>query len=287
MADVYQLITDRIIELLEQGTVPWHKPWRSAEHAPQNLISRKAYRGINAFLLGCLGYESPYWLTFKQAKQLGGVVRKGEKSVPVVFWKWLEKRDPQTDEIERLPLLKYYRVFHVTQCDLPGAKVPVVEEPEEAEFEPILACEQVVENMPNAPKIEIGGGRACYAPKADVIKMPKCEVFETAEDYYATLFHELTHATGHTTRLDRDGVRELSPFGSASYSKEELVAEVGAAFLCGHCGIDTATIENTAAYVDGWLKKLRGDKKLVVQAAAQAQKAADYVLGVTFKVNDE
>lgn len=287
MADVYQLITDRIIELLEQGTVPWHKPWRSAEYAPQNLLSRKPYRGINAFLLGCLGYEEPFWLTFKQAKQLGGSVRKGEKSTPVVFWKWLEKRDGETDEVERLPLLKHYRVFHVSQCDLPDGKVPVIEPSEETEFVPIEACERVVSEMPNAPTIEVGGGRACYQPGEDRVRMPKREAFARVEDYYATLFHELVHATGHTSRLNREGIRELSRFGSKNYSQEELVAEVGAAFLCGHCGIAIATIENTASYIDGWLKKLRRDKKLVVQAAAQAQKAADHVLGVTFETAGE
>lgn len=276
---VYQVITDRVMDLLKQGVVPWQKPWSSAEAMPRNLISRKPYRGVNVFLLHALGYESPFWVTFKQAQSLGGNVRKGEKACPVVFWKWL---DVESDgEQERIPLLRYYSVFNVAQCD--GITAPVIEGTKR-EHSPIESAEQIVAAMPKKPVIQHGGSRACYSPSLDRVAMPQAETFATSQDYYCTLFHELTHATGHETRLNRKGVSgsegEWSAFGSTPYAREELVAEMGAAFLCGHAGIVERTIENSAAYVASWLERLKDDVRLVVTAAAQAQKAADFILDV-------
>ncbi len=284
---VYQIVTDRVVSLLERGVVPWRRPWVGAEVQPQNLATRRTYRGINPFLLGCTGFASPFWLTFKQAKSLGGSVRKGEKASLVVFWKlWDRKRrDPQTGEesLQRVPILRYYNVFNVEQCD--GIDAPPL--PKAHDFQPIERCESVSEGMPNRPTIEHREARAWYRPSTDTVNMPQPELFVGPEEYYSTLFHELTHSTGHVSRLRRAGIEKVSAFGSADYSREELVAEMGAAFLCGHCGIESATIENSAAYLNGWLRKLRQDHRLVVTAAGQAQKAADYILSASFDDSEE
>ena len=278
--DVYEHVTDRIVEQLEAGTVPWRKTWASMGGVPRNLTSKKRYRGVNLFLLSLSGYESPYWLTFKQALDMGGHVKRGEKSTLVVFWRMLEVIDRETGKPVKVPMLRHYRVFNSAQCEL-GNKQPEAELPQH-DVDPIAACEAVVDAMPRRPAIEHGGGQPCYVPSLDVVRMPERSRFETAEAYHATMFHELSHATGHKSRLDRAGITELAAFGSATYSREELVAEMGAAFLCAHTGIENATIENSAAYIAGWLKQLRNDKKLVVQAAGQAQRAADFILGTTF-----
>jgi len=280
---VYQVITDRILALLEKGVVPWHKPWNCGEQAPQNLISRKHYRGVNVFLLNSMHYAAPFWLTFKQAQELGGHVKRGEKACPVVFWKWLDKEDKATGDKQRIPLLRYYSVFNVAQCeDIPADKIPALGG-SKREHGPIEQAERIVATMPKRPEIRHGLDRAFYSPSGDFVGMPSPEQFKSAEHYYATTFHELTHSTGHETRLNRKGVSgadgEWSSFGSTPYAKEELVAEMGAAFLCGESGIVERTIDNSAAYVASWLERLKNDAKLVVQAAAQAQRAADFILG--------
>lgn len=286
--DVYQIVTDKVIDLLEQGVVPWKKPWRGgAQGAPKNAISKKPYRGVNWLLLSMAGrcYENPYWLTYRQAESLGGHVRKGEKSALIVFWKqWeVEKTDNETGKKykDTIPVLRYYNVFNVDQCeDLDMSKIPQVPRDETTlDFEPIDVCDQIVSGMPNAPEIvHSGEARAYYRPAVDRVHMPNREKFLSVPEYYSTLFHELTHATGHASRLDRHDKQADAAFGSTDYSKEELVAEMGAAYLCGMAGIETATIENSAAYIHGWLTRLRDDRKLVVMAAGQAQKAADYIL---------
>ena len=277
----YQIITVRIIGLLEQGTVPWQKPWQGSEQAPQNLVSRKAYRGVNVFLLHAMHYTSPFWVTFKQAQELGGNVRKGERACPVVFWKWLDVE--REGEKERVPFLRYYSVFNVAQCDGLEEHVPSVPGATR-EHSPVESAERIVATMPKRPDVRHGLGQAFYSPGADYVGMPAPEQFRSGEDYYSVLFHELTHSTGHESRLARKGVSgtdgQWSAFGSNPYAKEELVAEMGAAFLCGQAGIVERTLDNSAAYVASWLARLKDDPKLVVQAAAQAQKAADYVMGV-------
>lgn len=282
MDKVYNLITDRIIVLLEQGVVPWRKPWRGGDELPSNLVSKKPYRGINPFLLNCAPYGSPWWVSFKQAKKLGGSVKRGEKGFPVVFWKWMEKRVEENGKTvtKAWPMLRYYTVFNVEQCEGLDAKVPAPPEPP-ATFQPIKAAEAVVKAMPDRPKIRHGKPRAFYSPSQDLVNLPKRELFESPEEYYSTKFHELVHSTGHRKRLARDEVMDFHGFGSEPYSREELVAEIGAAFLCGHAGIETATLENSASYIDGWLHRLKDDKRLVVTAAARAQKAADFILGKT------
>jgi antirestriction protein ArdC len=284
--NVYQIVTDQVVAQLEKGVAPWRKPWTA--EAPCNLISGKAYRGINTFLLGSQGYASKYWLSFNQANKLGGHVRKGEKSSLVVFWhigqeKTIRKADG-TDKKQTPFLLRYYSVFNVCQTEGIaeklglGKSVPVVPS--------IDACEQIVAGMPNAPKRE-QSSKAWYRPSNDTVGMPAKELFETPEGYYSTLFHELTHSTGHASRVGREGIEQLNTFGSESYSREELIAEMGAAMLCGVTGIAPAVLENSAAYLQNWLERLKADSRLIVTAASAAQKAADYILGKTQTEREE
>lgn len=296
-AKVYAVITDRILELLDKGVVPWRKPWKAGESFPKN-IRGTVYRGVNVFMLiavaQCEGYSSPVWLTYNQAKQHGGNVRKGEKSTPVVFWLWRHETDDNGARVKggkSWASPRYYRVFNVEQCEgveLPDRLKPVDESDAP---EPIEAAEAIVTGMPNPPTIQEGGpieGRceAYYRPSADTVRVPKRAQYKNAGDFYATLFHELGHSTGHATRLKRDGITALSGFGSHAYSREELVAEMTSAMLCGMAGIDT-TLEQSAAYIEGWRKVLGSDPKIVVQAASQAQKAADHVLGKTWEEREE
>ncbi|MDD5697823.1 MAG: zincin-like metallopeptidase domain-containing protein [Victivallaceae bacterium] len=280
--NAYERITGLIIEKLDQGIIPWQQPW-SAGGVPRNLITKKPYRGINLLLLSTLKYEYPYFLTFKQVKQLKGSVKKDEKAHLVVFYKWLEKTGPggnivrdEEGKAELAPMLRYYYVFNVSQCE--GIASKHVPRPVMREFNPIDEAERIALEMPNPPEIRFDGSRACYIPRDDKIKMPSINAFKSDEELYSTLFHELVHSTGHESRLNRKGVTQAAAFGSRVYSEEELVAELGAAFLCGEAGIVNRTINNSAAYIRGWLSKLSNDKRLVVFAAGAAQKACDFIL---------
>lgn len=271
--DVYQVVTDRVIQMLEAGTVPWRKPWGGPHMAPQNFVSKKPYRGVNLFVLHSAGHASPHWLTFKQVEALGGRVGKGEKSLPVVFWKILE--EDVEGEVRKIPFIRFHGVFNAEQCQGLPRQEPT---PPPGPFIPIGRCAEVVSGMPTPPAILHGGGQASYSPALDQVRMPPQGAFESPESYYATRFHELTHATGHPSRLNRPEVAALAGFATDPYGREELVAEMGAAFLCGHSGIAPATLGHSAAYLQGWLGQLRGDPRLVVRAAAQAQKACDHIL---------
>ena len=278
----YEVITNKILEALNKGEIPWHKPWTPS--FPMNLVTKRGYRGINAFVLNMLGFESPYFLTYREARKLGGNIKKGEKGCPIVFWKWVQEKPEETEEKteteatvknKNRPFLRYYTVFNVSQCEnLPADKIPAIES---RVIDPIEQCEAVVAGMPERPEINFNNGRAFYDSSTDVVGMPVLGSFINAEEYYSTLFHELTHSTGHPRRLNRKGIIENEEFGSQSYVKEELIAEMGAAFLCGQCQIENKTIANQAAYIQGWLKALKNDKTMVIMAAAQAQKASDYI----------
>jgi len=273
--NTYDRITDRIIDLLNHGTVPWHKPWKASTGLPRNRITRKPYRGINVFLLMSMSYESPHWLTFRQVTQLGGKVKKGEKSCPVVFWKQTTIEDKESGEPHKIPLLRIYQVFNVAQCEgIDGVATGTIAE---ATTRPA----EIVAKMPQPPAVKHGMTRAFYSPSEDSVGMPAQERFDCESNYYAALFHELIHSTGHDKRLKRASIMERNGFGSDPYCKEELIAEMGAAFLCGHAEIIERTIDNSAAYLQCWLEQLRDDKTLIVQAAAQAQKAADFILGIS------
>lgn len=218
-------------------------------------------------------------------------MRKGEKSTPAVFWKiyvdGIEvnagEPEPEAEEVNeqgrRRFVLRYYSVFNTEQCDLPVSVAEKLVLPEERQLDPIEACEKILAGMPNPPEIVHAGDKAFYSPVTDRVTMPPLSLFESAEEYWATLWHETAgHATGHPKRLNRDSIKEAAPFGSATYSAEEVVAEMTAAYLCGITGIANRTIDNSAAYIAGWAKRLRDDHKLIFHAAAQAQRACDYVL---------
>jgi len=273
---VYSVITERIVSMLEQGTCPWRRPWNRMNAFPANFTTRKTYNGFNFFLLCTIGHEVPFYLTYRQATELGGNVRKGEQGLPITYWKLLKSEELDSrGEPKKIPLLRYYTVFNASQVE--GIEFPKVESRTGTSFNPIEQAEAVVSNWRQAPAITHGYTRACYQPSADTLQMPSPSSFDSPEAYYSTLFHEFGHATGHESRL----ARNLSgSFASEDYSKEELVAEMTSAFLCAHCGIDNSTMPQQAAYLAGWLKALKADPKLVVCAAAQAQKAANLILGI-------
>ena len=286
--DIYQEVTDAILKMLDDGTVPWRNPIARAngDGWPRNLESGKRYRGINVFLLAMIGmandYDSDYWMTFKQAQAKGGRVRKGEKGALVTFWKLYDTKDRESGKDISVPVLRHYTVFNADQVDdvEPSDVVPV--DPEPKQFDPIEDAQAIVNGFKDRPPIEHRGHRAVYRPLTDTVIIPEPERFKTREQYYATLFHELVHSTGHTKRLDRGLDTTLAPFGSPDYSREELVAEMGAAFLSAAAGISPPTIEQSAAYINGWKKTLKTDKRVVVAAAGAAQKAADWILGEHF-----
>ena len=289
---IYQTVTDRIISSLKTGAIPWEKPWKSPRYAggpfPRNFYTGKPYRGINVLLLWSSEYNSPFWLTFKQAQALKGSVRKGEHGAQIIFYKQLPeyaKKDANTTgEDERVPfVLCHYTVFNVEQCD--GLTLPEISQPAIApEVDEDELCESIVAGWENRPALYLDSPteyRAYYRPSTDSVHMPARSRFVDAPHYYSTLFHELVHSTGHEGRLNRTfGDR----FGDELYSKEELVAEMGAAFLCAIAGIaNEHTDRNTTAYIQNWIAKLEEDNRLIVHAVANAQKAVDSILGNTFE----
>jgi len=315
--DVYQAVTDRILEALAKGTVPWRKPWTGTDEVPYSLSSGKPYRGVNVLLLGLAGYGDSRWGTFKACKAAAvdaarkagrtiieksgargpyfvevvdgveqpfkGGVRKGEKGTQIVLWKpvrkTFEKENGETEQGGYM-LLRFYTVFNAEQCD----EIPELPATEPiSEFERNERAEQVWDGYKLRPGLGHGGNRAFYNPSRDAVTMPEREQFVGSDEYYQTLFHELIHSTGHESRLDR---LEPATFGSDPYAKEELVAEVGASMLAGLCGMSTAAGDQSAAYIASWSSRFQQDPKLIVQAAAQAQKAADRILGTTFE-NEE
>lgn len=229
-ADVYQIITDRILAMLDAGVNPWRKPWRAAAYKPpQNLLSRRPYRGINVILLGLSPYASPYWMSYRQTLQAGGHVKKGERSSLAVFWKLFDKAD-QTDpsKRERIPVLRYYNVFNVEQTE--GVEYPKAEAPTFT-HDPSAEVERIAHAMPTPPTItNADEHRAFYRQETDTVNVPPLARFEKAAEYYSTLFHELTHATAHPSRLNRK-TEGPQGFGSVNYGREELIAEMGSAYL--------------------------------------------------------
>jgi antirestriction protein ArdC len=280
MASVYETITDRIISSLESGVIPWRKEWKTAHKSnglPYNLATKRAYRGINVLTLLCSPYASTGWCTYKQAQALGYQVRKGEKSSPVVFWKFPTKAELAKDS-EAKPWARCYSVFNVEQLDGVAVEVPA----DGPTFDPIADCEAVVDAFMTSashPSLSHGGDRAFYRQIADHVQMPVRESFTSPAAYYATLFHEFAHSTGIKTRLNRPEFEGMGAFGDVPYSREELTAEFAAAFLCGETGTaNDERLANSVAYIQHWVKVLKNDKSLAVQAAQKAQKAADYIL---------
>lgn len=287
-ADLYQAVTDRVIEQLEKGVLPWHKTWSSFGLA-RNYVSGKPYKGINMFMMNFfMDHEIPYYLTFKQAKELGGKVRKGAKAEKVIYFNMIfkdkdgNKLSPDVarnrEGVKVMKFLKYFSVFNV--ADVEGIDFTF----DELELQPnerINRCERIVQGYPSPPTYqEKDRGRAYYHPVEDFVNMPPIEQHKSAEFYYSVWFHELIHSTGHASRIGRKGIVEPTGFGSELYSEEELVAELGASFLSNIAGIDAEPVfQNSASYIQGWLSKLKDDKQLVFKAAAEAQKAVDLILG--------
>lgn len=288
--DLYERVTNQIVDALENGTVPWSKPWDPRIGLPLSVSTGKAYRGINTFLLSLSmqsrGWSSPFFGTYDKIASLGGQVRKGERATMVTFWK--TGTNETTDEagdpkVRRWAILRSYLVFNAEQADNLPAKFMAATAA--TANTPMLACADVIADyfaQDGAPELRHGGPDAYYAPSLDVVQLPVWESFAEAEGYYSTAFHEMGHSTGHPSRLARDGHLEGHRFGDESYSKEELVAEMTAAMLCGFTGIEQETLPRSAAYLSSWVSALKGDTHLIVQAAGQAQRAADFILGTTF-----
>lgn len=274
---LYKTITDYIIELLEQGVVPWRKSWSSAG-PPMNAVSKHPYSGINLWLLLALNYGSNLYLTFDQVRKLGGTVNRGEKGHLVTFWMLWDRGEKDGEEAtgDKIPFLRYYRVFNIDQCS--GLPASVREIKQEREVYPVAVCEGIVQSMPNAPSIRFDKPKPFYHHKLDYINMPPMKRFTGSEAYYSTLFHEMVHSTGHESRLGRKSLMDMSEFGSETYSFEELVAELGSCYLCSHTGIGQKELKNSAAYIQAWLTKLRSNYTYIVLASSQAQRAVNYIL---------
>jgi antirestriction protein ArdC len=241
MPSAYDTITQQILAQLEAGAVPWRQPWRTPG-VPKNLLTQRPYRGLNVWVLITRPYASPYWLTYRQAQEIGGWVRKGEKGATVMFWKFADER-PEAEtgaevQVRRhAPLLRTYTVFNTEQCALPASLTERLTVAVHRDGEPRTCCEQVLRQMPHPPRLVHEAPHAFYAPSRDLVNLPPRRLFDTEEDYFATAFHEYCHSTGHPSRLARPGITDLAPFASHAYSQEELIAEMGAAYLCGQCGI--------------------------------------------------
>lgn len=293
-SQIYQMITDRIVSIMQQGVIPWRKGWTTEGgefQMPKNYFSRKEYRGINIWLLGVNSYPSPWWLTFKQAESLGGHVRKGEKGFPVIFWSQGQKTEPSQETGEavtrKYSMLRYYTVFNLAQVE--GIEVPPrLASPAPATvqpFSPIDKAQAHISAMPKRPTIEHGAHfNPAYSPTLDLVKMPLPHQFVETTEYYAAAFHELVHSTGHSSRLARPEILEPNGYGTDPYAREELVAELGAAYLCALAGIERETIDNAAAYLAHWVKVLRANPRWLVTAAAQAQRATDYIRGISYEI---
>ncbi len=278
-ANVYDMVTNRIIAELEKGQIPWEKPWTGVRSGAYNRITKRPYSLLNQMLL----QHSGEYATFKQWQDLGGHVRKGEKSEIVVFWKIFESKEanPDTGEIEikKIPLLRYYNVFHISQVE--GVE-PLAPEQLNDEVEPIEAGDKIITDYITREHlnfIECKSNKAYYSPTNDTVVVPLKEQYSMINEYYSTTYHELVHSSGHKTRLNRLQTGAVASFGSENYSKEELVAEIGSATLMSVAGIETSkTFRNSTAYIQNWLQVLRNDNKFIVSASSKAEKAVNYIL---------
>ena len=272
--DIYSEVTNRIMEQMEEGIIPWQKPWVACGKAISRTTG-KPYSLLNQMLLGRPGE----YLTFKQCQEAGGKVKKGEKSQMVVFWKWIETEDEETGEKKEVPFLRYYNVFHIDQCEGVTAKhTAETAFPDGAAADE--AAQAIISDYLSREKVRLShqeGDRAFYRPATDEIVLPLLRQFRSTAEYYSTAFHEITHSTGHEKRLNR--LEKIAFFGSDAYSKEELVAEIGAATLVSHAGLETSgSLRNNAAYIQNWLSVLKEDKRFIVSAAGKAEKAVNLIL---------
>jgi antirestriction protein ArdC len=321
MSKVAEIVTEKIIEALDQGVVPWRQPWRASGQDVARSAWGKPYRGVNVWLLALSraagGFASNTWLTFKQVAAQGGTVRPGAKGTLVVFWKVGDRTivvDPETgkSKVSRPFMLRYFTVFNLDQTHgvtLTAAQAKVENKRTEGagiDLNPLDDAEAIVGTyfaMDGAPTLTLGSDRAFYSPVLDAISVPDKSQYEyrsvpatdgaaddidavVAPEFYSTLFHEIGHSTGHKSRCNRDGIDNFDHFGSEQYAKEELVAELTSAFLCAEAGIDN-TLQNSAAYIANWKSRLQDDPNLIVRASGQAQKAMDFVLGTSFEKEEQ
>lgn len=276
--NVYQIVTDRIIEELKKGYIPWQKPWMSMrlQSGAYNRITKRPYSILNQLLLQ---HEGEY-ATVRQWNQLGGKIKKGSKAEIVVFWKlqeFQEERENGEVEEKKVPLLRYYRVFHISTVD----GVTPLSRPEPEEVLGIEAGDKVIREYADREHVLIREeytDEAYYSPSRDQIVIPSKQQYKDIHEFYSTAFHEMVHSTGHKSRLNRD---IDCHYGSEVYSKEELIAEIGAAMLMSTLGIDTKqSFRNSTAYIQGWLRQIQQDERLVVSAAGKAEKATRYILNI-------
>lgn len=279
-------ILNKIINLLENQDLKWLKNWSCGEF--KNYISKKSYKGINSFILNINnienGFKSPYYLTFLQVKNLKGFVKSESKATPIFFYEIKKEKIKEevikegikttTEKEIRKPILRVYYVFNIEQTNIK----PIGEE--KTLKTPIENAEQIILNFKDKPLIyEIKQEQAFYSPNDDKIIIPLKEDFKTIEDFYSTLYHELSHSTGHKKRLHRDTIENINYFGSLEYSKEEIIAELSDCFLCARAGIENTTLNNNTAYIKGWLKNMKEDKTFLFKVVKEAQKSADYITG--------
>lgn len=271
--DIYSEVTSRIIAEMEKGIIPWEKPWIASGNCVSHATG-KAYSLLNQTLLGRPGE----YVTFNQCQQEGGKVKKGEKSKMVVFWKWVEQEDEETGEKKEVPFLRYFNVFHIDQCEGLIAKY---DKPLQQSANPCQTADHIISDYCLREGVALtheAGDRAFYRPSTDSITLPHMAQFALTAEYYSTAFHELTHSTGHSKRLNR--LEKTAFFGTEAYSKEELIAEIGAAALVNHSGLETShSLRNSAAYIQNWLQVLKDDKRFIISAAGKAEKAVNLILG--------
>lgn len=294
---VINAVITSILEKIEKDQLlPWQQPWKDGGFSlePMNLISKRPYSGINRWATALQGKASPYWLTFSQAQKLGGKVKKGAKHAKVVFWKLIEKKRKKADGTEEVlnrwfAPVKYHRVFNFSDTE----GIDLAEVMGEAgikdmeDFDSIEVCEDIMTNYVDSPTVKHRkGGKPSYSRTKDEVTMPQPTDFPEKEHYYATMFHELSHSTGHSSRLDRQSLADIVDFGDTSYCKEELIAELSSAILCNKCQIDNRTIDNSAAYLKGWLKALRADPQMLLKSAQLAEKAVKCIVPVEENNNE-
>lgn len=266
----YEEITNEIISKLQHGIIPWRQTWESG--LATNLVSNQPYRGINIWLLSNCKYQSNLWLTFNQCSQLGGHIKRAEHGKQIVYWRMLDRlqKDELGEEhLGKIPLMRTYTVFNIEQTTVEVEK-------ETRSFDPIAKAQDIIDGYMDKPPIELG--EPAYSPDKDVITIPHPTAFDTPDGYYSVLFHELSHSTGHSSRLNRD---IKNHYGDDPYAEEEIIAEMSASYLSGIAGTDVYAkiIENSAAYIQHWSERFAYNVKLIVTLSAQAQKASDWILG--------
>jgi antirestriction protein ArdC len=274
-------VLNKVISLLENNDLTWLKSWTNGSF--KNYLTKRNYKGMNTLILNmnnCLqGFKSPYYLTFLQVKKLNGSVRAGSKGTTIFFYEIRieEKINEDTGEKEerRKPILRCYNVFNLEQTNI---KIP--EEENKPELKPLEKAEQLILNFKDKPEIK-EGFNPCYIPPKDIVEIPNKNKFVGIEEYYSVLFHEFSHSTGHNTRLKREGVTNVDLFGSNQYSKEEVIAELSTCFLCSKIGIENNTLNNSAGYIQSWLKNMKEDKTFLFKVVREAQKSADFITGET------